>query len=160
MSNGRIRIAGVGNALAGDDAIGIRAIEEIRKADWKHVETVALPTPGPELFDGLNGDDLLILIDACQSGALAGSVRAFKADEISTASLRHCSTHGIGLSDWIALTAAAGEIMPEIRIFAVEIEQCGMGKPLSAALIEALPELLWQVRGCIETCCCAEASHA
>ena len=156
----RVRIAGIGNAMAGDDGIGIRAIEMIRTAGWQHVELLALATPGPKLFDGLKNDDLLILIDACRSGAVAGVVLAFNSDEINASGLRHCSTHGIGLSDWITLASAAGETMPEIRIFGVEIQQCSMGEPLSAAVVEALPALLQQVRACVETRRMTEVSHA
>jgi len=145
----RVRIAGIGNALAGDDGIGLRAVEIIRAGDWQDVELLAAGTPGPELFDGLDQHDLLMLIDACRSGAAAGTILRLTPREISSAGLRHSSTHGFTLADWINLAQVMGEAVPEIILFGVEIAQCGMGEPLSAAVADALPELLRQVRDCI-----------
>jgi hydrogenase maturation protease len=160
MSPRRIRIAGIGNTLAGDDALGIRAIERIREEVWKGVETVALSMPGPELFDGLHSDDLLILIDACESGATAGTVHSFGSDEISLFGLRHLSTHGLGLADWILLAKAAGEAIPDIRIYGIELQHCRMGEPLSTAVAVAMPDLLQRVRSCVDTCLSTDTCHA
>jgi len=157
----RIRIVGIGNALAGDDAVGIRAVEMIRQDGWPGVESMALAQPGPELFDDMDGDDLLILIDACQSTAAAGSVYCFDRKGIVNAGLRHGSTHAIGLADWIELTAAAGASMPTVRVFAVELQQCDMGEALSEAVATAMPELLQQIQACIdEIFHSTEACHA
>jgi len=153
-----IRIVGLGNAMAGDDGIGIRAIEAICNAGWEHVQTLALSIPGPEMFDGLNGDDLLILIDGCRSGAAAGTVHDLNVDEVGASGLRHGSTHVIGLADWIALAMVSGETMPEMRVYGVEIGQCGMGEVLSAAVADAVPELLRRVRESIHLH--AETIHA
>jgi len=148
-----VRIAGIGNSLAGDDAIGLRAVDTMREmmrtGDWQDVELLAAGTPGPELFDGLDQHDLLILIDACRSGAVAGMVLRLTPGEISSAGLRHASTHGFTLADWIELVQVTGETVPEIILFGVEIAQCGMGEPMSAAVTDALPELLRQVQDCM-----------
>jgi len=149
----RVRIAGIGNVMAGDDAIGLRAVDTmrgmIRMGDWQDVELLAAGMPGPELFDGLDEHDFLILIDACRSGAVAGTVLRLTPGEISSAGLRHASTHGFTLADWIELAQFTGEAVPEIVLFGVEIAQCGMGEPMSAAVTDALPELLRQVQDCM-----------
>lgn len=164
MSLRRIRIAGIGNTLAGDDGLGIRAVERIRQAirvkDWPCLETLALATPGPELFDGLCGDDLLILLDACGSGVAAGTVHCFGVDQINSAGLRHTSTHGLGLADWILLARATGEETPEVRIYGIEIQHCRMGEPLSATVAAAIPELLQQTRSCVDTYLSRDVRHA
>ena len=164
MSLHRIRIAGIGNALAGDDGLGIRAVEIIRQCireeKWPRLETVALITPGPELFDGLCGDDLLILLDACSSGVAAGTVHCFGVDQISNSGLRHTSTHGLGMADWIFLARATGEEIPEVRIYGIEMQHCRMGEPLSDAVAAAIPELLQQTRSCVDTCLSGDVQHA
>jgi hydrogenase maturation protease len=151
----RTRIVGIGNVLAGDDGLGIHAVETIRKlvseGSWPHLETVALTLPGPELFDGLCDGDLLILLDACSSGAVAGTVHCFGADEIGCSGLRHLSTHGLGLADWISLAQAAGEETPEVRVYSIEMQHCRMGEPLSAAVAASMPELLKLIWSCIDS---------
>ncbi len=155
MNPHRIRIVGIGNALAGDDGLGIYAVEmiqeRIRKKQWPRLETVALPAPGPELFEGLNGDDMLILLDACESGVAAGTLHCFGVDQISHSGLRYTSTHGLGLVDWILLATVTGEEMPEVRIYGIEIQHCRIGEPLSDIVAVAMPELLQRVHACIET---------
>ena len=164
MSLRRIRIAGIGNALAGDDGLGIRAVEiirqRIREENWPRLETVALPTPGPELFDGLCGDDLLILLDACDSGVATGTVHCFGIDQISSSGLRHTSTHGLGFADWIVLVRATGKDLPQVRIYSIEMQHCRMGEPLSDAVAAAMPELLQQTRSYIDTCLSGDVQHA
>ena len=164
MSLPKIRIAGIGNGLAGDDGLGICAIgmiqQYIREKQWPRLETVALSTPGPELFDGLCGDDLLILIDACGSGSVAGTVHGFNMDQISHSGLRHTSTHGLGLADWVLLARETNEDIPEIRIYGVEIQACRMGEPLSDTVAAAVPELLKQTRRCVDTFLSGDVCHA
>jgi len=160
----RIRIAGIGNTLAGDDGLGIRAVEmiqqRIQEQTWPQLETVALTTPGPELFEGLCGDDLLILLDACGSGVAAGTVHCFGVDQISNSGLSHTSTHGLGLADWILLARATGEEVPQVRIYGIEMQHCRMGEPLSDAVTAAMPELLRQTRSCVDNYLSEELRHA
>lgn len=160
----RIRIAGIGNALAGDDGLGICAVEMIRQAiregQWPELETLALATPGPELFDGLCAHDLLILLDACDSGAAVGSVHCFAVDQISNSGLRHASTHGLGLADWIVLAGATNEELPEVLVYGVQMQHCRMGEPLSDAVVAAMPELLQQTRCCVDNHLTEGLSHA
>jgi hydrogenase maturation protease len=155
VSFSRTRIAGIGNVLAGDDGLGIYAVETIRKlvseGSWPHLETLALTLPGPELFDGLCDGDLLILLDACSSGEVAGTVHCFDTDEIGYPGLRHLSTHGLGLAEWISLAQAAGEETPEVRVYSIEMQHCRMGEPLSAAVAASMPELLKLIRSCIDS---------
>jgi hydrogenase maturation protease len=132
----------------------------MREDEWPQLETVALTAPGPELFDGLCADDLLILLDACGSGVAAGTVHCFDADQICDSGLRHTSTHGLGLADWMLLARATGEELPEIRIYGIEMQHCRMGEPLSDAVAEAMPELLQQTRNCVDTCLSGDVHHA
>jgi hydrogenase maturation protease len=162
VSKGIIRIAGIGNALAGDDGLGICAVkmirEHIRDETWPRLETVALSMPGPELFDGLCGDDLLILLDACESGASPGTIHCFGMDQIGCSGLRHTSTHGMGLTDWILLVKATGEETPEVRIYGIEMQHCRLGEPLSDTVAAAMPELLQQIRS--DICLSRDVRHA
>ncbi|MEM9157162.1 MAG: hydrogenase maturation protease [Cyanobacteria bacterium P01_F01_bin.33] len=56
---------GYGNALRGDDAIGIRIASIV--ADWQlpHVRALAVPQLTPELVEELQRVDVAIFVDAC-----------------------------------------------------------------------------------------------
>ncbi len=146
MKGRRVRVVGIGNALAGDDAIGLHVVENIRQQHWVSVECIAESQPGPELFEDMGSDDLLILVDACRTGASAGSVIRFTREELKNSGLRHASTHGLGLADWIQIIDEAGEQQPDILIYGIEAEQCMMGEGLSDAVAAAIPALLKLIR--------------
>jgi hydrogenase maturation protease len=138
----KVRVAGIGNALAGDDAIGLHVVEGIRQQHWVGVECIAETQSGPGLFEDMDSDDLLILVDACQTGASAGSVIQFSLEELKNSGLRHASTHGLGLADWFILADQVGEQQPDILIYGIEVEQCRMGKGLSDTVSAAIPALV------------------
>jgi hydrogenase maturation protease len=141
-----VRVAGIGNALAGDDAIGPHVVEHIRQQHWAGVECISDSQPGPDLFEGLGSDDLLIVIDACQTGASAGSIIQFTLEELKNSGLSHASTHGFGLADWFALADQAGEQQPTILIYGIEANQCRMGEGLSDVVAAAIPAMVGLIR--------------
>jgi len=154
LRNRKVRIAGIGNALAGDDAVGQYAVEQIRRQQWAGVECVSESVPGPELFEELGGNDLLIVIDACRTGAAdAGSILLFSPEEFKDSGVGLCSSHGLGLIDWIQLTDQAGEAQPEMMIFGVEAKQCDMGEGLSESVAQAVPALVECIRSRINPSC-------
>ncbi|MEO1132692.1 MAG: hydrogenase maturation protease [Cyanobacteria bacterium J06639_1] len=61
----RIVTIGYGNALRGDDAIGIRIATTV--ADWHlpQVRSLAVPQLTPEIADDLHRADLVVFVDAC-----------------------------------------------------------------------------------------------
>lgn len=150
MNERSIRVAGIGNALAGDDAVGLHVAENIRQQHWAAVECVAQSQPGPALFEGLGCNDLLIVIDACRTGAGAGSVLRFSPGDLQHSGLRHTSTHGLGLADWLGFADQLGESPPEMLVYGIEANQCRMGEGLSDVVAAAIPALLELIRSDID----------
>ena len=73
----KILIAGMGNVLRGDDGFGIRVVEELSK-DHKFPEGTDLYEAGiggiSLVQELMNGYDALIVVDAVEKGAVAGTV--------------------------------------------------------------------------------------
>ena len=126
----RTVVIGVGNALRGDDAAGLRvarllAGRGIERVHESSGETFALM----ELW---NGADAVLLADAMRSGAEPGVVSRFDvSDEPLPAAFRNCSTHAFGVAEAVELARSLGNLPPRAIVFGVEGVSFEHGAPLS-----------------------------
>jgi hydrogenase maturation protease len=75
----RVSIIGVGNVLAGDDAVGPHVVR-VLEASYElpeGVEVIDAGTPGYDLTPLLAGLDAVVLVDAVRAKGPAGAVHAF-----------------------------------------------------------------------------------
>lgn len=80
----------------------------------------------------MEGATAAYLIDACNSGARAGTVHRFDAAVFPWPRvLRSCSTHGLGLAEALELARAPGTLPSHCVIFALEGASYALGAPLS-----------------------------
>jgi len=150
---GVVRIIGLGNEWAGDDAIGLVAAERLRERNLPGVEVATHEVPDWEMFENLQPQDLLIFIDACQSacqsacriGSEPGTILELHADDVAEHGVRHCSSHGLGLAHWLSMAEVLGAKTGHVLIYAVEISDASMGGGLSDAVERAIPELLAKI---------------
>ncbi len=142
---GRVRVAGLGSEWAGDDAVGLVVAQRLREKNIPGVEIMIRETPDWEMFEKMEDDDLLIFIDACDSGAEAGTIYQLRPDEIAGRGVRHCSSHGLGLAHWLSMAEALGISRGRVVIVAVEIEGMEMGASLSKPVEDAIPRLLEKI---------------
>jgi hydrogenase maturation protease len=142
---GRVRVTGLGNEWAGDDAVGLVAAQRLRDRNLPGVEVMIREVPDWEMFEQLDDDDLLIFIDACDGGGEAGTIYQLRSDEIMGRGVRHCSSHGLGLTHWLSMAEVLGEKTGRVIIVAIEIEGTEMGAPLSKPVEDAVPQLLERV---------------
>jgi hydrogenase maturation protease len=80
-----ITIGGVGNILAGDDAVGpyvVRTLDALYEFPG-HVRVEDLGTPGLDLVTHLSGIDALILIDSANNDAPPGSIVLYRRDDLT-----------------------------------------------------------------------------
>ena len=138
----RIRVVGLGNAWAGDDAVGLVASERLQRLAPAGVEVITLEAPDWRMFDGLQAGDRLVVIDACRDDSPPGSLQRLDIEALASLPLRHCSSHGMGLADWLAMAGALGEETGRVSIYAVSVGQTEMGAPLSPAVAQAVEALL------------------
>lgn len=142
---GRVRVAGLGNEWAGDDAVGLIAAQKLRERRIPGVEVITREVPDWEMFEQMEDDDLLIFIDACAGGGEPGTIYQLRSDEIMGRGVRHCSSHGLGLVHWLSMAEILGTGTGRVTIIAVEIEGTQTGAPLSKPVEDAIPELLERV---------------
>lgn len=140
MSELAARIIGIGQTMAGDDAVGLAVVEHLaRTLDAADVEVIAVTEPSrmvPLLTDGANP---VILVDAVLDGGRPGRVVVLKANRRSKARL--LSTHGVGVRDAIALARATDpdRVASHIAIVGVTIaNQNRRGAELSREIQAAI----------------------
>lgn len=116
-------VLGLGNPLLGDDSVGLRvaALVRDRLAGRPDVDVAEEEAGGLRLMERLTGYDRAVLVDACVSGAVPGTIRRIGPDELPTQ--RTAIAHGIDLPRALALGQSLGLPMPEVvRVVAIEAE--------------------------------------
>jgi len=147
---GVVYVVGLGNELAGDDAAGVIAAKKLRHSLPVDVHVESRDKPDWEMFERLGEDDILIVIDAIMDGASAGKIHHLSLDDIAGVTLRHCSSHGLGLAHWAALAAKLGRPVRHTHIIGIEIAQAELGSGLSRKVEENMPRLLLEVENTVQ----------
>jgi hydrogenase maturation protease len=94
-NSGSILIAGAGNWLIVGDRVGPRVLELAAERYGPEVELVDIGSTALALFDVLDGQDLLLVVDACVGHGVPGEVKIVEPD-LSASPDRGTSTHQIG----------------------------------------------------------------
>jgi hydrogenase maturation protease len=137
----RVAIFGIGNVLAHDDAVG-PSVARLLAAHWSFPDDVVvedLGTPALELPTHLAGYDRVILVDAVEADAPAGTIRIYRRDEI----LRHppglrLSPHDPALKETLMLLELTGEAPADLMLVGVVAKVTEMGVGLSDEVRVAL----------------------
>ena len=145
----RVRVVGVGNPEAGDDAVGLLGVRaarpELEALGVEVVETGA----GLHVVDLLAGVDAVVIVDAVRESRGARPpgtiVRAEAGPEGLPAELgSSLSSHGFGVAEAVGL-AAALDGTPRVVVLGVEVADVVAGHGLSEAVAASLPELVTRV---------------
>ena len=138
----RTVVIGVGNPYRGDDGLGLAVAERVRGRLPAGVEVVECEQEPTRLLDAWDGADVAIVVDACASGAPAGTVHRF---DVSGGRLPEhtfrSSTHAFGVGDAVELARALGRLPARVVVYGVEGEGFAAGAALSApvgAAVEAV----------------------
>ncbi|MGZ9275451.1 MAG: hydrogenase maturation protease, partial [Nitrospira sp.] len=99
-----IRIIGLGNAMRGDDAVGLLAARRIRQEVGDRVEVIEAEMAGVDLIELMKGAHIVMLIDAARSGQAPGTVHRLNAsaNPIGAQIFPH-SSHAIGISEAVEI---------------------------------------------------------
>jgi hydrogenase maturation protease len=150
----RLLVLGLGNDILGDDAIGLvvadLAFERLRRSlNDVEVHHVSAQIGGWRLLDLLPGYDEIIIIDAMQSGGAIGECYRVGASEQGTLHLR--SSHGLSLSEAIALAFPSSEEPPMITVYGVEAKEVrDLGEGLSPELEQRTDDIVAEITSDIE----------
>lgn len=142
-------VVGIGSLIRGDDAVGVHIARELRKCDLPGgVEVTEIGTAGLGLLDLVAGYDRLILLDAIQCGALPGSIRVLRGDEIT-----RTARFGVGHHSNLATTLAVHRWLQEagtsieVTVVAVEVSDAtSFSEHLTDAVKAAVPVAVRVVR--------------
>lgn len=112
-------VIGVGNALRGDDAAGLRVAQLLAERGVENVRESSGETAS--LMELWQGADSVLLADAAQSGREPGAVSRFNAstNPLPTEFL-HCSTHAFGVAEAVELARSLGSLPPQVIVFGIE----------------------------------------
>jgi len=144
----RTLVLGLGNDLLGDDGVGLRIVEELKRRPTLagfDFETAA--TAGLALLDILHGYERAYIVDS----AVTGRRRPGYLHRLSTSSLAglplNASSHYAGLPEVLALAEALNLGLPQsIEVLGVEVEDpYTIGIGLSPRLEAKLPALVERV---------------
>lgn len=142
----KIRVIGIGSAIAGDDVVGLAVIRELSKRTLPdNVELVEAGTPGLSLVELMSGADKVILVDALVGGDRPGTVRKLRVHELLNRQSRVRSAHDIGVAEAVrlALDLKNDQLPEEILVIGVEVSgKVGMGGELSSNVRAAVPEAI------------------
>jgi len=152
----RTLVLGLGNELAGDDAIGPLAARAVRaELARSHREALAdvveSSASGLALIELLTGYDRAVIVDAVRTGRRPpGTVLELGLHEVGR--VRAPSTHQAGLPELAAVARRLGLAFPDRTVvLAVEVEDpLTLGRPLSPSVAAAIPEVVGRVRALVE----------
>ena len=135
-----LNIISLGNDFCGDDGIGPRVVERLTK------QKLPIPTKfinaGEDAFillEYLVKSDPVLLIDCARMGTTAGTIRRFKAEEISLNTADNLvSLHGFSFAEIFNLAKTVTQPAP-CTIFGIEPKAVQMGTTLSEEVEKSIP---------------------
>jgi hydrogenase maturation protease len=130
-----IVVVGIGNLHRGDDAAGRVVAQSLRGKLPEGVRIAEIEGDAGSLLAIFNDYDSAVLVDACVSGAPAGTVHRFDVSRSPLPQLgARLSTHGFGLAETIELARALGQLPSRCVVYAIEGNSFGSGERLSHAV--------------------------
>jgi hydrogenase maturation protease len=145
-------VVGIGNPDRGDDAAGRAVARRLRGALPEGVTLAEADGEATAVMAHLDGADVAFLVDACVSGAPAGTVRRIDVGRAPLApGAFGLSTHGFGLAQAIELARALGRLPERCVVYAIEGASFTPGAPLSPAVAEAVQQVAVRLRAELST---------
>jgi hydrogenase maturation protease len=140
----QVLILGLGNPLLGDEGIGVRVVEELKRLELPDgVAVVEGGTAGLGLIGLMEGYQRVIIVDAADMGHPPSRVVRFTPSEaqfkMAEAPL---SLHQIGLGEVLALAKALEVAPAELVIIGVQPSRTEGGVGLSSEVEEAIPQII------------------
>ncbi len=135
-------VVGIGNAYRGDDAVGLSVIRNLRERDAADVEILEATGDCTSLIESWKDAEVVILVDALQSGGRAGSISRFclNTEPFPIEHSGH-SSHALGIAEIVELARALDRLPPRLIVYGVEGKNFQTGADLSPEVREAVPKV-------------------
>jgi hydrogenase maturation protease len=146
----RAAIIGIGNVLAGDDAVGPHVVRVV-EARWEipeGVEVLDAGTPGYDLTALVAGLDAAVLVDAVRAKGAPGEIRTFdRAALLEKGPVLALSPHEPGVREALLNAEFMGVTPRAVRLVGVIPARTETGIGLSDAVRAAVPAAAARVVG-------------
>ena len=136
-------VLGLGNLVHADDGAGVHAIQALSSDPRVPPGVVLLDggTQGLSLLHHISGVLRLLVIDAIDAGAPAGTVLVFEGKALRGLPGR-ASVHSLGFADMMIALELLGETPPEVVVIGVQPASVEWGAELTEPVAKALPRLI------------------
>ena len=149
--SGRTVVVGLGNTIMGDDGLGVAALTRLQEC-WSvspEVELVDGGTAGMCLLPIIEGARRVLLIDAIDMAAPAGTKIRLERDRLPRYLATKISPHQIDLRDVLALAELSGTLPEEAIAIGLQPAVIEMTTELSDIVSRRIDELVsdvvWQL---------------
>ena len=159
-----IRVIGIGNAFAGDDAIGTLLTGRLDFNHSRIVEVIEAGLSGVNLLDLMEGAEAVILIDAIHSGQTPGTIhrleipRDLKVLNAPGWNSPSSSTHSFGLGESLTLGATLGTLPQKVIVIGIELRHTTPGENPSPEVNQELGNLIIHIQKEVERWTCMNSS--
>ena len=159
-----IRVIGIGNIMAGDDALGPLIVKALKAKPRDDVELIEAGLSGLGILDLMKGAHTVILIDAVQSEKPPGTIhRLIIPDDLgllmqSTWNPGTTSTHGFGLGETLTLSHALGTLPSTTLVYGIELDQTAMGTKVSLHVKQAIGSVVAAIEKDVEASLCTNSN--
>ena len=138
-----ITLFGVGNALRGDDGIGLVLARSVGALSPRRFTVRECTGEPAALLPQWSGLDAAMVFDAVHSGSAPGAI--FRVDVTESPlpdAFKQTSTHGFGVAEAVELSRALGVLPDRLLVYGVEAASFDHGAEMSAEVAAAIPEVV------------------
>lgn len=152
---GSIVLIGLGNAMRGDDGVGLWVARQIQARHWSIVRALPLGFPDPlDLAQAWAGASIAWLVDAVVATAPPGAIRRIPWERLATdPRAPRFSSHGLPLPEAVAIARMQGDPPQRIILYGIVGQDFGYGERLTPAvergahrLLQRLERMLLRIR--------------
>jgi hydrogenase maturation protease len=145
MSDGAETVViGLGNVVLSDDGLGVHAVRRLRHrySLSERVELIEGGTAGLLLLPHIADARRVIIVDAIDTGAPAGTLVRLPGEDWASAFAIHVTPHDVGLRDLLGAAQLSGAWPRELVLHGAQPASTAIGTELSAPVAAALDPLV------------------
>jgi hydrogenase maturation protease len=147
-------VVGCGNSLAGDDSVGLEIVHRLQACGGHDFEFRELVEGGLGLLDLFASADTILILDAVQTGAPAGTLHLvpLPSADIAPRALGTLSSHGWGVDEALRMARVLGRRVPRLMLLGIELESVRLGAPRTPPInvtLETVIKHFQQLRGAL-----------
>jgi hydrogenase maturation protease len=137
-----MRIICCGNPERGDDGAGALVARRLRDLG---IEAETRTGEASELLEAWSGTDSVVVVDAVETGAPAGTVWQWDGRQASFPARPSTSTHGLGLAEAITLARVLDRLPERLRVYGIEGRRFEPGSEISPEVKLAVEEVVRRI---------------